>query len=205
MAKLLEGVYDRIIECAKKEFLEKGFKDASLRSIAEKAGTSTGSIYTRFKDKEGLFAAIVLPVTKEVTEWFHHVQEAFAILDEQEQSQQVDEYSRQSIEQMINYIYDHLDIFKLLIEGAYGTVFSAFVDSLVEMEVDYTIKFFEAIGSDAVTSGNITPEFLHIVNSGFYNGLFEIVRHHMDRADGIKYVKQLRRFHFAGLQEIWSQ
>lgn len=34
MAKLKEGVYEKIIDCAKKEFLEKGFKDASLRVIA---------------------------------------------------------------------------------------------------------------------------------------------------------------------------
>lgn len=61
MAKQREGVYERIIECARKEFLEKGYMDASLRTIATQAGTTTGSIYTRFKDKEGLFEAIVGP------------------------------------------------------------------------------------------------------------------------------------------------
>lgn len=48
MAKQIEGVYDKLIECAKAEFLEKGFKDASLRTIAKNAGTSTNSIYVRF-------------------------------------------------------------------------------------------------------------------------------------------------------------
>ena len=45
------GVYEKILECAKKEFLEKGFEGASLRVIAQEAGTSTNSIYVRFKDK----------------------------------------------------------------------------------------------------------------------------------------------------------
>lgn len=36
VAKQIEGVYDKLIECAKVEFLEKGFKDASLRTIAKK-------------------------------------------------------------------------------------------------------------------------------------------------------------------------
>jgi len=205
MAKLLEGVYERILECAKKEFLENGFKDASLRVIAEKAGTSTGSIYTRFKDKEGLFAALVIPVIEELKEWFYNTQEVFVKFDQQDQSLQVDEYSANSVEEMVDFIYDHFDIFKLLIEGAYGTVFAEFIESLVKMEVDYTIRFFETIGSDAITSGKITPEFLHIISSGFYTGMFEIVRHHIDRDEGIKYVKQLRIFHFAGLQKIWSQ
>ena len=61
MTKQVEGVSEKIIACAKEEFLQKGYSDASLRTIAEKAGTTTGSIYSRFKDKEGLFSAIVEP------------------------------------------------------------------------------------------------------------------------------------------------
>ena len=53
MAKQKPGVYDRVLECAKEEFSSKGFLNASLRAIAQEAGTSTGSIYTRFGDKEG--------------------------------------------------------------------------------------------------------------------------------------------------------
>lgn len=34
---------------------------ASLRTIAAKAETTTGSIYSRFRDKEGLFGALVEP------------------------------------------------------------------------------------------------------------------------------------------------
>lgn len=44
---------------ATEEFLEYGFTKASLRRIAGSSGVSTNSIYTRFKDKEGLFKAIV--------------------------------------------------------------------------------------------------------------------------------------------------
>ena len=46
MAKQKVGVYDKVLECAKEEFLSRGFLDASLRSIAQAADTSTGSIYT---------------------------------------------------------------------------------------------------------------------------------------------------------------
>lgn len=77
MAKQKEGVYEKIIECVKIEFLEKGFNDASLRVIAKNAQTSTSSIYTRFKDKEGLFDAIVKPVMKEFEMYFSKKQEIF--------------------------------------------------------------------------------------------------------------------------------
>ncbi|MPQ30181.1 TetR/AcrR family transcriptional regulator [Clostridium estertheticum] len=37
--------------------------------IALAAGTSTGSIYTRFHNKVGLFHAIVAPVVDEIRSW----------------------------------------------------------------------------------------------------------------------------------------
>lgn len=43
MAKQIEGVYENIIACATKEFLNKGYADASLRTIATEAHTTTGS------------------------------------------------------------------------------------------------------------------------------------------------------------------
>ena len=64
MTKLTEGVSEKILACAKEEFLEKGYSDASLRIIAAKADTTTGSIYSRFGGKEGLFSAIVKPVAE---------------------------------------------------------------------------------------------------------------------------------------------
>lgn len=77
MAKQIEGVSERIIEAAKREFLENGYTDASLRTIATAADTSTNSIYVRFGDKEGLFSAIVEPVLNEMIERFIKIQEDF--------------------------------------------------------------------------------------------------------------------------------
>ena len=44
MAKQKPGVYDRVLECAKEEFLSRGFLDASLRSIVFYYVTRTWSI-----------------------------------------------------------------------------------------------------------------------------------------------------------------
>lgn len=44
---------------AKKEFLEKGFRSASLRNIVKSAGVTTGAFYGYYSSKEELFAALV--------------------------------------------------------------------------------------------------------------------------------------------------
>ena len=43
---------NRILECAKDEFLNKGFEKAQVAEIAEAANVTTGAIYRHFKNKE---------------------------------------------------------------------------------------------------------------------------------------------------------
>ena len=50
---------ERIHRAAKAEFLEKGYKDASLRNIVKSVGMTTGAFYGYYKSKEELFEAIV--------------------------------------------------------------------------------------------------------------------------------------------------
>ncbi len=204
MAKQIEGVYEKVYECAKAEFLSKGFKDASLRTIALAAGTSTGSIYTRFQNKEGLFHAIVSPVVEELGGWFRNVQEDFHQQDADFQKRNMLEYSGAEAEHLVTYIYDHYDVFKLLLECAEGTEFSDFLNGLVEIELEYTVKYMDSTGDDAIRQGEISPEFLHIVTSAYFSGVFEIVRHDMKKEDGMRYAKQLREFYYAGFAKIYQ-
>ena len=81
MSKAVEGVTEKIEECAKKEFKSKGYVEASLRTIAMEAGTTTGSIYSRYGGKEGLFSALVEPAAREFTEIFENVQKQFHAME----------------------------------------------------------------------------------------------------------------------------
>ena len=78
MAKRVEGRSDRLLECAMAEFMEMGYQEASLRVIAAKAETTTGSIYTRFGDKEGLFHALVDSTIDALILWMREGNESFA-------------------------------------------------------------------------------------------------------------------------------
>ena len=50
---------ERIHQAAKAEFLEKGYKGASLRNIVKSVGMTTGAFYGYYKSKEELFEALV--------------------------------------------------------------------------------------------------------------------------------------------------
>ncbi len=204
MAKQKPGVYDRVLECSKDEFLSRGFLDASLRTIAQEAGTSTGSIYTRFGDKEGLFRAIVEPVVDEFRSMFREIQENFHQLNGETQRAEMGQYTSRHQLDLLDYIYDHFDVFRLLLDGAHGTRFACFLDELVDIEVEYTYQYMEVIGCESVKSGQVTEEFIHIIVTAYFNGMFEVVRHNMDRAAARRYVKMLNDYHMAGFGTVFD-
>ena len=204
MAKQIEGVYESVLACAKKEFLEKGYKDASLRVIAQAAGTSTGSIYTRFKDKAGLFDAIVGPAADQLKDMFVEIQENFHSLDDSTQEAEMGEYTSRHQMEMLEYIYDHFDEFRLLLDCSDGTRFSSFVDELVDIEVEYTYKYMDVINCESVKSGVVTEDFIHIIVTAYFNGMFEVVRHNMSRDDARKYIRLLNRYHMQGFSTVFN-
>ena len=50
---------DVVLEAAEKCFLEVGYASTSMDAVAERAGVSKRTIYSNFKSKESLFAAVV--------------------------------------------------------------------------------------------------------------------------------------------------
>ena len=204
VAKQIEGVSERILACAKAEFLDKGYTDASLRVIAAAAGTSTNSIYVRFGDKEGLFSAIVEPVLSGMTERFLKIQEAFCRMDRDAQAAHMAAYADGGTAELVGYLYDHLDEFRLLLDASYGTRFHNFVDELVRIEVEYTYKYMEATGYPASCAGAMTQTLLHIVTTSRFESIFEVVRHGMSREEAMEYIGLLSRYHRAGFHAIFG-
>ena len=68
----------KILEAAKAEFLERGFAEASMRTIAERAGFTTGMLYSRFADKSEIFRELVEGPADELYNYFMTVQNEFA-------------------------------------------------------------------------------------------------------------------------------
>jgi AcrR family transcriptional regulator len=62
MLKNKEETIEKIKEAAISEFLDKGYAKASLRTICQKAGVTTGALYFSFESKEALFRAILNPL-----------------------------------------------------------------------------------------------------------------------------------------------
>ena len=192
----------RIMPCARREFLDKGFERASMRAIAANAGISAAGLYRHFVSKEAMFEALVLPALNGVKDLLLSVRDEFAEFPVAEQSRTLSDYSHTKFPLLVEYIYEHLEAFKLLTTCAAGTPYEHFLHDLVDIDVEYNLKLIQATHNDALTSGRCTPELLHIVSSAFYSGIFEVVIHDMTRKEADKHIEGLQRFFAAGWSTI---
>ncbi len=204
MSKPIEGVSERILASAKEEFLEKGYSDASLRTIAAEADTTTGSIYSRYKDKEGLFGAIVDPVAEHLIELFLETQEHFHALEASRQNEMMEECLSVGMLRMVDDIYDHFEEFQILLDASHGTRYTDFVERLVDIETEYTYKYMEAVQIQNETSQLVTEDFIHIMTHAMIESVFEIVRHKMGKEQAYKYVDMLEKYHYGGWNTIFQ-
>ena len=202
MTKPVEGVSEKILACAREEFLEKGYSDASLRTIAAKADTTTGSIYSRFGGKEGLFSAIVQPAAEEFTNIFLQTQVDFHAEEEEEQPEKLQGYVSGGMEKMLDCMYDHFEEFQLLLDASYGTKFQHFVEHLVDIETEYTYKYMKVIHFQNEGAQEVPEEFIHIMTTALFESAFEVIRHKMPRERAENYIKMLEKYHYGGWNAV---
>ena len=189
---------EKIQDAAMEEFLDKGFLGASLRQIVKSAGVTTGAFYGYFSSKEALFASIVEPHAAALMGKFMEAQTSFAELPEEEQPEHMGVESSSCVHWMVDYICAHREPVKLLLCRAEGTSYEHFVHNMVEVEVEYTHQYMEVLrrlGRDIPT---LDKSLCHIIASGMFNGIFEIVIHDMPRDQALRDVDQLRDFYTAG-------
>ena len=196
---------ERIQQAALEEFSEKGFLGASLRQIVKNAGVTTGAFYGYFSSKEALFASIVEPHAAALMGRFMQAQTGFAELPEKEQPAHMGESSGRYVEWMVDYICQHREPVKLLLCRADGTSYEHFIHNMVEVEVESTLRYMELLRRLGKDIPPLNRSLCHIIASGMFNGLFEIVIHDMPREQAFQDVTQFRSFYTAGWLELMGQ
>ena len=76
---------------------------------------------------------------------------------------------------------------------------------MVEIEVEYTLKYIEVLRRLGKKIPNLDRSLCHIIASSMFNGLFEIVIHDMPREQAVRDVAQFRDFYTAGWLKLIGQ
>lgn len=193
---------ENIHAAGKKEFLEKGFKSASLRNIVKMAGVTTGAFYGYYASKEELFDALAGGPYTVFMDKYKGAQEIFTKLPPAEQHDNMGVISGDCIEWMVEYIYENFDSFKLILCCAQGTKYEDIIHEMVEIEVGSTHDFVEVLREVGQNVPDINPWLEHMLISGMFTAFFEMVMHDMPKEKAKDYVRDLRMFYMAGWQKI---
>lgn len=193
---------EKIHTAARREFLEKGFQSASLRNIVKLAGVTTGAFYGYYKSKEELFEALTGEQAEYVLQLFDTTLDRFDRLAGEEQTRQMTDISGDAMCQLLDYIYDHSEAFKLLILCAEGTKYADFIHQLVVKETTSTFAYIETLRQMGVPVKPVNQKLIHMVSSGLFTGIFETVVHDMPKGEATEYLMQLRSFWTAGWEQL---
>ena len=201
MRPLNEQLAADLLEAGKKVFLETGFRDASLRKIAALLGVTTGAIYRYYTDKEALFDAIVSGPAEELVNRYRRAQQEYASKPLEVQLQGLMGVSEEN-SWMMDFIYAHFDVFKLIVCHSAGTRYEHYIDILVEIEANSAIQLAEKMLAAGYRLPPIGEELAHMISSGLFNCMFETVRHDMPKEKALDYTGSYQLFYTAGWMKM---
>ena len=186
--------HNRIVEAARKEFLEHGFGDASLRRIAANANIQVSGLYKHFASKEEMFESLVEPAVKGFYELYSRIEgdyfdEIGSIAGNRDWQGQ-DEAIR-----AVEYMYDHLDEFILIITKSQGTRYEDFTHEVAELEEEVSLRYMDELRKAGFPVKPFDRKEFHLLVTAYIEGLFQTISHGFTRDEALHYARTMEEFY----------
>lgn len=192
----------RLLACAKAEFLEKGYAAANLRFIAQRAGMTTGAIYRYFSNKDILFEAVVGPAANHIQSKLEEIAgRQLELLTTKEFITDLTT-SETVAHQFVDYIYDNFDVFDLLLNHSAGSSMEGFINSLIELDITSTQAYIDKMLQLGLLKNSPPVRVIALLVKQNYKQLLEIVTSKMTRTEANEYISLLVPFLCAGWRTI---
>lgn len=202
MSRDFQQTHENLLVCAKKHFLIYGFEKASIREICKDAHVTNGAFYNHFEDKEALFGELVEPVVQAIKKMYSDSVVRHYKLSKTDELKQLWKLSEETLCQIIEYVYEHFDVFKLLLMQSTGTKYSSFLDDVVRSEVQETQNLLVEMKERGIYVNYLEDNVWHMLVHSYYSSIAEIVLHNYPKDDAIKYAHTLAVFFSSGWQTV---
>jgi len=199
MKVLKDDKYKSILSAARKEFISKGFKDASMRTIAKNANVGLSNIYNYFQNKDEIFVAIVKPAKDKL----------FSFVTEQHKEEYLDlnlispfGHDEKAMDHYIELICTYQKEYRLLLYQSQGSSMESFRDMLTNHMTHVSYDFMEMEKKHYPDANKISHFFIHTMSSWMVSILGEIVTHELERKKIHEFFREYFRFSFTGWREL---
>jgi AcrR family transcriptional regulator len=204
MSTKAEDTEKNILNTARKHFLKDGFSGASLRNIVKDAGLTTGAFYKYYPTKEALFDALTDPYIEHIYQIYDRIVEDFEKLSAKEQTSNMSDTSGDGMDQMIDYIYEHYDNFRLLLKCGDSGKFETFIHNMVDREMRSSLEYVKKMKEDGIEIPIVGESLMHMIYTGFFSSIFQIIEHDIDKEIAKRNVHKLREFNTGGWERLWN-
>lgn len=204
MSVKADATRENILNTAKKHFLQDGLDGASLRNIVKDAGLTTGAFYKYYPTKESLYDALVDPYLEHIYQIYDGILADFETMPAQEQTDHMTEASGDGINQIIDYVYDHYDHFRLLLKCGDSGKYAGFIHGMVAREIASTQTYMDTLRQSGIPVPQVEESLLHMINTGFFSSVFQIIEHDMDKETAKKNIAQLKEFQTGGWERLMN-
>ena len=202
---MAHGTYDdthqRILTSGLKMFRENGFERTNLRDLCAEAGVTTGSFYRHFASKEDIFSHFVQPAVDEIKKDFADAEPVCREAVEAGDVRRL--WMIMDADRLLDYIYRNFNALKLLLKCSGGTKYSDFLNDVVCMETDISLRalgFAKERGLIAVELPSETE--MHLICHAYISSVFEAVLHDLSREVMENYIHTIVKFFTARAYKI---
>ena len=193
--------HEKVKKAVKEEFLEKGYEDASIRSIGARAGMTSAGLYRHYADKEAMFNAMVEPLIESIKEWTRdHASRKYDLLESSLSDGKL--FGENFVDMVKEVILPRRDEFILLISRSAGTKYENFVHDYVEDNQKAFLEAIRYLKRKGYQTSEIGEEELHMLLSAYLTACFEPIIHDYDDAKVIKYLNTVQEFFMPGWLKI---
>jgi len=202
MSRDFQQTHENLLLCAEKHFLKFGFERASIREICKDASVTNGAFYNHFEDKEALFGSLVDPILQKVSEIYSDSVVKHFELAKTDELKDLWSLSEETIQQIIEYVYENFDAFKLLLMCSDGTKYASFLDDVVRREVRETLALINELKLRGVPVKDLEDDEWHMLVHSYFASIAEIVFHDYPKSSALKYAHTLAAFFSSGWQRV---
>ena len=194
---------DRILNSAKKCFLEYGFQAAPLRKIAKDAGFTSGALYGYFDSKEALFYAITDPIAERLIKKLNEIKEEMDKIPDQDRLRQMGSAYYHHIPEIVELLLSDRDAVKLIVTGSRGTRYEAFVETIASRN---TANIENAVRKSKENHiEGIQEEILAILMEEYIATLFRLVTSDRDKEMIINCMEMIGRVYETGITNLMKK
>ena len=201
---------NRILECAKEVFLNKGFENAQVAEIAKLAKVTTGAIYCHFKNKEALFFALI-------EEEYNYTMNVVSDVENRSENKTIKLSSELDVEEAIienlfletmlfvDYMYAHFDNFKLIFACSKGSKVETFIEDITERYTAKNMKLIHFNAKQEQINTEIKEFEVHVITKGYITSLCECVLHGISHDNVSEYIRSIVVFQYYGWQGLMKK